>query len=195
MTVDQLTGSKPVKFGLFVTPWGWVGIAGTQNCVHTIVLPLPSPEQVIDRLSNMLGSDLFRDQSLFAPTGRKLQRYFSGEPIPNWDVSVDLTPYPAFTRRVLKYTATIPYGNTQTYAGVAAATGNPRAARAVGQALKRNPCPILIPCHRVIARHGTGGFTAPGGVLVKQALLALESKAGSQGATHPQPPGPDAIIG
>ena len=68
----------------------------------------------------------------------------------------------------------VPYGRTETYGRLAAAAGNPRACRAAGGALKRNPSPIVIPCHRIVASDGIGGFSARGGLVTKKALLALE---------------------
>jgi methylated-DNA-[protein]-cysteine S-methyltransferase len=65
-------------------------------------------------------------------------------------------------------------GRTVTYAELAALAGSPGAVRAVGQALARNPCPLVVPCHRVVAAGGAGGFTAPGGLETKRWLLGLE---------------------
>jgi O-6-methylguanine DNA methyltransferase len=74
---------------------------------------------------------------------------------------------------VLRATSRIPHGSLRSYADIARAIGAPRATRAVGQALGRNPVPIVIPCHRVTAKDGgPGGFTA--GLRRKRALLALE---------------------
>jgi methylated-DNA-[protein]-cysteine S-methyltransferase len=80
-----------------------------------------------------------------------------------------------FQRRVLRAALRIPYGRTFTYGKIAAAIGNPRAARAVGRALGANPLPLVIPCHRVVASDGgLGGYSAAGGVRVKKQLLDLE---------------------
>lgn len=77
-----------------------------------------------------------------------------------------------FTRRVLLAAARISYGRTTTYAALARAAGSPRAARAAGQAMKRNPLPLIIPCHRVLAAGGFGGFSC--GLAWKKRLLMLE---------------------
>jgi methylated-DNA-[protein]-cysteine S-methyltransferase len=93
----------------------------------------------------------------------------------------------AFEQRVWAALSDIPYGETRTYGEVAGAIGalagsggrTPRwgiGARAVGQAIGKNPIPIFIPCHRVLAAGGIGGFSAPGGVATKRALLALECR-------------------
>ena len=77
-----------------------------------------------------------------------------------------------FQRAVWEALKTIPYGEVRTYGQIAAMLGNPKAARAVGQAVGANPC--LIPCHRVVSANGIGGFSC--GIEVKQQLLALEQQ-------------------
>jgi len=79
-----------------------------------------------------------------------------------------------FTRRVYHVVQAIPRGKTRNYAEVARAAGSPGAARAVGNAMRRNPICLFIPCHRVVGTAGLGGFSSPGGLAQKQALLDLE---------------------
>jgi methylated-DNA-[protein]-cysteine S-methyltransferase len=103
---------------------------------------------------------------------RELDEYFAGER-KRFDVAVDRSLLGPFARKVLGRTARIPYGKVSTYAEVAAAAGSPRASRAAGNALARNPIPIVIPCHRVLrSGGGMGGYT--GGLDRKARLLALE---------------------
>jgi len=109
------------------------------------------------------------------PYGRGLVgdiiRYFRGEPV-GFELP-DLSGLSDFGRRVLETVWRIPYGGIRTYGEVARAVGVPRGARAVGMALGRNPFPIVIPCHRVVASGGKlGGFGA--GVDWKRALLGME---------------------
>ncbi len=79
-----------------------------------------------------------------------------------------------FTRKVYEVVRRIPWGETRTYGELARAAGVPGGARAVGNALRRNRICLFIPCHRVVASGGLGGFTSPGGLEQKKALLALE---------------------
>jgi methylated-DNA-[protein]-cysteine S-methyltransferase len=79
-----------------------------------------------------------------------------------------------FTRRVYDVVRAIPWGKTLSYAQVAAAAGSPGGARAVGNVMGRNPICLFIPCHRVVASSGLGGFSGPGGLPQKRALLDLE---------------------
>jgi len=85
----------------------------------------------------------------------------------------------AFTRQIYEVVRSIPRGETRTYAQVARAAGRPRAARAVGHALARNPICLFIPCHRVVGASGLGGFSGPGGVDQKRLLLGLEAGKGA----------------
>jgi len=79
-----------------------------------------------------------------------------------------------FERAVLRETAKIPKGKTRTYSEIAAAIGRPHAARAVGNALAKNPLPVEIPCHRVVAGTGIGGYSGRGGIAGKKKLLLAE---------------------
>ena len=108
-----------------------------------------------------------------------LDRYLQGREV-DFDVEVDISGLGTFTRKVLNELRKIPYGETRSYGWLAKKVGKPGAARAVGQALKRNPIPIIIPCHRIIRDDGTiGGFSM--GVNIKERLLALEGvKIGKQ---------------
>jgi methylated-DNA-[protein]-cysteine S-methyltransferase len=82
---------------------------------------------------------------------------------------------PLFARQVYEVVRTIPPGQTLSYGQVATRLGEPRLAREVGQALARNPYPIVVPCQRVLAADGKlGGFSASGGVATKQRLLLIE---------------------
>ena len=90
-------------------------------------------------------------------------------------VPLDLTDVSAFHSRVYEATRGVGWGQTASYGQLARRAGCPEAARAVGQALSRNPIAIIIPCHRVVARgHRVGGFSAYGGTTTKERLLALE---------------------
>jgi methylated-DNA-[protein]-cysteine S-methyltransferase len=99
----------------------------------------------------------------------ELELYFKGEKI-DFSGGVDISCLSPFTQKVLEETRKIKYGRTITYSELARNTGS--SARAVGGALARNPIPIIIPCHRVVAKHGIGGYSA--GIELKTKLLELE---------------------
>lgn len=91
------------------------------------------------------------------------------------DVKIDNEGVPEFNARVYAIARTIPPGQTLTYGAIAERLGDRALAREVGTALGQNPCPIIMPCHRVLAASGkTGGFSAPGGVMTKLRLLTIE---------------------
>ena len=89
------------------------------------------------------------------------------------DYVVDMSNLTEFERQVLTETRNIPYGETVTYSELARRIGRDGGAQAVGQALSRNPYPIVIPCHRVVAKYGIGGYR--GGIELKKKLLELEA--------------------
>lgn len=101
-----------------------------------------------------------------------LHRYLKGQPV-DFDVEIDISDLPEFTQRVLEELRRIPYGETRSYSQIAERTGCPKGSRAIGQAVKRNPIPIIIPCHRVVRHDGSlGGFSL--GEKIKKRLLFLE---------------------
>jgi methylated-DNA-[protein]-cysteine S-methyltransferase len=109
-----------------------------------------------------------------APYAKQLQAYFAGERS-GFDVPLDLSRLTPFQLSVLQAARRIPAGSVWTYGQVARSIGKPKASRAVGQALGRNPVPIVIPCHRVVASDGSlGGYSGGGGLDSKRWLLHLE---------------------
>ena len=111
---------------------------------------------------------------LLKTTADQLARYFAGQKV-HFTAPLDLSSLSSFARRVLRALSRIPHGRTTTYIQLAKRIGKPTAARAVGTVLARNPIPIIIPCHRVLAGNGSlGGFSAPGGATLKRRLLLME---------------------
>ncbi|MGZ4869395.1 MAG: methylated-DNA--[protein]-cysteine S-methyltransferase [Halobacteriota archaeon] len=117
-----------------------------------------------------------------AAAAKALERYLGGENVDLGIFEVNLRNRPAFERAVLQSVRAIPRGSTVTYSGLAARLGKPKAARAVGNALHHNPVPLFVPCHRVVAASGLGGFSW--GVDIKRKLLMLEG-ACPQGGEDP----------
>ena len=105
----------------------------------------------------------------------KITGLLAGEPNDLSEVVLDLEGVPDFNRRVYDIARTIPPGKTMSYGDIAKKLGGIARSRDVGQALGRNPCPIVVPCHRVLAAGGKpGGFSANGGVVTKLKMLAIE---------------------
>jgi methylated-DNA-[protein]-cysteine S-methyltransferase len=103
-----------------------------------------------------------------------LLKYFCGKKVSFTKYKINYDNLSDFGKKVLKNTRLIPFGNTKSYSQIAEDTGNPKACRAVGNALNKNPVPVIIPCHRVIQKNGKlGGFS--GGTRWKYILLLLEN--------------------
>lgn len=108
---------------------------------------------------------------------QEMLRYLKGEQVDFSWCKVDLSSFTDFEKNVLEQTRKIPYGHTMTYGELAAVIGRKGASRAVGSALSKNPCPIIIPCHRVVSSKGMGGFCGSKdseSLSVKRKLLELE---------------------
>ncbi|MEM9411123.1 MAG: methylated-DNA--[protein]-cysteine S-methyltransferase [Planctomycetota bacterium] len=104
----------------------------------------------------------------------RLKKYCSGQKTDLRCLPVDLSDYTKFQSGVLQCCREIPYGQTISYGDLAARVESPRAARAVGTAMKKNKYPLVVPCHRVVSVNGLGGYSAADGVSVKIKLLKLE---------------------
>jgi len=132
----------------------------------------PDPERELDSLARQFGSRVLRSAKPVERVKVQLDEYFAGTRRA-FDVEWDVRPLPAFNKRVLAELARVDYGTTTTYGELAAVSGNPRAARAVGTVMNRNPIPIVLPCHRVVGANGKlVGYA--GGLERKEQLLRLE---------------------
>ncbi|WP_437336376.1 methylated-DNA--[protein]-cysteine S-methyltransferase [Sorangium sp. So ce394] len=185
-------------FLLFDTAIGRCGIAWGARGVALLQLPEGREEGTRARLLERMPG------ALEAPPPPDVQRAIDGiaallrgEASDLSGVPLDMERVPPFHRRVYEVARTIPPGATLTYGDIAARLGSIGAARAVGQALGRNPFAILVPCHRVLAAGGkVGGFSADGGVTTKLRLLEIERarpagapQAGGGAAGAPQADG------
>ena len=167
----ERAGLPAIRFGRFPTPVGILFVGATDKGVCDVTLGQPSERRY--RAGLLRGSpDVRRDDAGLATVYEELRAYFGGE-LNRFSLSVDLRQATPFTARVLRETRKIRFGQVTSYGALAARIGSPKASRAVGGALGRNPIPIIIPCHRVIAQDGRlGGFT--GGLPTKRILLGLE---------------------
>jgi methylated-DNA-[protein]-cysteine S-methyltransferase len=142
----------------------------------SLSLPSPVGQLTIDEEDEAIVAIRWADEPagngspLLTEGARQLDAYFAGK-LSHFDLP--LAPAGSlFESRVWSAMQLIPYGETRSYGDLASAVGS--APRAVGRACGRNPIPIVIPCHRVLARGGLGGYSGSGGLVTKQRLLALE---------------------
>ena len=165
------SGMLDVGYDLVDSPVGQLLVAAGERGVLRISFD-PDLEQHLEWLSRIAGRNVLRSPRQVDGVRRELDEYFEGRRR-TFDLTVDLRGVTPFTERVLMELARIPFGETATYAELAARAGSPKAARAVGMTMNRNRIPIVLPCHRVIGANGSlVGYA--GGLERKVALLTLE---------------------
>ena len=163
--------TKQMQYTVFNTKMGYVGILASKAGLRAITLPQTTRQQAVDALGEQIKQAILSTES-FSELEQKFQHYYSGEKT-TFNDKLDSYNVTAFQRLVWEAIRLIPYGETRSYGWIARQIGKPKAARAIGQALGKNPFLIVVPCHRVIAADGTlGGFG--GGLEMKEALLELE---------------------
>jgi methylated-DNA-[protein]-cysteine S-methyltransferase len=167
------------KFAMFGTAIGECGIAWNARGIIAVQLPMSGEDKTRTRIHQRYG-----DIEEAAPPAEVqhaidgMVELLQGKPNDLADVVLDLDGVPEFHRGVYEIARTIPPGQTMTYGDIAKRLGGVELSRDVGQALGRNPCPIVVPCHRVLAAGGKpGGFSANGGVATKLKMLAIEGAA------------------
>jgi methylated-DNA-[protein]-cysteine S-methyltransferase len=160
-----------VAYDLVDTPIGTLLIATTDRGFCRIAFD-PDPDRELEHLARAFGVRVLRSAQPIDPARRQLDEYFEGRR-QGFELPVDIALLADFNRRVLRELARVPYGEVVTYGELAARAARPRAARAVGTVMNRNPLPIVLPCHRVIGANGKlVGYG--GGLDRKEALLRLE---------------------
>ncbi|HKA62360.1 MAG TPA: methylated-DNA--[protein]-cysteine S-methyltransferase [Methylomirabilota bacterium] len=170
----------PIGFALFETEVGRCGIAWSAGGIAGVQLPESSDAATHARMLRRFPG--VRETTPPAEVQRAIDAMIAllrGEPSELESVALDLDDVPPFERSVYEVARTIPPGTTLSYGEIAQRLGAPGAARDVGQALGRNPFPIVVPCHRVVAAGGKlGGFSARGGAATKRRLLSVERAKG-----------------
>jgi methylated-DNA-[protein]-cysteine S-methyltransferase len=168
-------GALDATYRVVDSPVGALLLAVTAAGVVRVAYEAEDHDRVLDSLGLRIGSRILRGGARLDEPARELDAYFSGRRR-TFDVPVDLRLAHGFRLDVLRHLREIDYGRTESYAQVAAASGSPRAVRAVGSACATNPVPIIVPCHRVVRSDGgMGGYL--GGEDAKRWLLSLEHAA------------------
>ncbi len=151
-----------LRYAVYDTPAGDVTIISEDKALTRLIFGVYDPPNAVNEENTCLYDAIM-----------EINQYFFGQRH-SFTLKLDPETTP-FTKKVYEYVSTIPYGSTKNYEEVAAAIGEPKAARAVGNALNRNPLPLFIPCHRVIGKDGDlVGYV--GGLELKKKLLELEAK-------------------
>jgi methylated-DNA-[protein]-cysteine S-methyltransferase len=164
------------SFAIFDTAIGACGVVWGPHGINGVQLPMGNEEKTRSRIVQRYG------EIVEAPPPADVQHaidamieLLDGKPNDLRDIVLDLNGVPDFNRSVYDIARAIPPGQTMTYGDIAKRIGGVEMSRDVGQALGHNPCPIVVPCHRVLAAGGKpGGFSANGGVATKLKMLAIE---------------------
>jgi methylated-DNA-[protein]-cysteine S-methyltransferase len=167
---------KVARYGSMPSPLGDLLIAVSDDGICEISFGRSGTDKFLALLDRR-GFEAVADQQAIESASAQLREYFSGRRHV-FDLQVDLTGVTPFTKAVLTATSEVPFGRLLTYRDIARSIGKPNATRAVGNALGRNPVPVVVPCHRVVrSDNSLGGYT--GGLDIKERLLSIE------GATLP----------
>ena len=169
---DQLLD---VAYRTVDSPVGTLLLAATDQGLVRVAYQLEHHDQVLQTLAQRVSPRILYAPRRLDQVARQLAEYFEGERR-EFVLPLDFRLAHGFRREVLGRLRMINYGRTESYSQVAAATGHPRAVRAVGTACATNPLPVIVPCHRVLRSDGKlGGYI--GGLHTKAALLSLEAGA------------------
>ncbi len=163
-------------FAMFDTAIGACGVVWGAQGIVGVQLPMSNADKTRLRLRQRYGD--LDEVAPPAPVRHAIDGMvdlLDGQPTDLTDIALDLSEEPDFHRQVYAIARTIAPGKTLTYGDIAKRLGGVELSRDVGQALGRNPCPIVVPCHRVLAAGGKpGGFSANGGVATKLKMLEIE---------------------
>jgi O-6-methylguanine DNA methyltransferase len=185
-------GDNEIIIDALETSLGWMSFALSNNGLLASTLMFETETEALTTLKSgkILGNyQLIESTEAFQPTLLEAWKHLfsgfftgNGDEEPGVDSTVDLRSIPIddtgwspFNKKVYRFLLQVPAGEMMTYGEVAAAVGSPGAARAVGSAMKNNPIPPLVPCHRVVGSNGKlVGYSAAGGLKLKQSLLKIE---------------------
>jgi len=187
-----MNGGGVIRYAVVETVWGYAGIVGRGDLLLRVVLPEADEQSVICKLAGWThlpttsnsplspkaawakSPSTIRDDGFLPEVQQVLRDYFLGiySSVP---IRIGILWAGAFGQSVLKQLVRIRPGQTVTYGRLSSLAGRAGAARAVGSVMRRNPTPLLVPCHRVIRGDGhLGGYSAEGGTEVKKRLLDHE---------------------
>ena len=164
------------KYAIFLTAWGWAGFVFDRKGLRIFVLPEEKKEDVLFQIKKELKcNNLFENNRGWENLIQKVKEYYAGKKVDFADYQLNLDSYTNFQKKILQTVRKIPYGEIRSYKEAADAAGYPRAHRAVGNTMRNNPLPLIIPCHRVIKSDGNlGGFSGKESLPLKKKMIDLE---------------------
>lgn len=170
--VSFLKKQTPAWYGEIDSPVGPLFVAATERGVCEIDFASSHDQHEVMRRLEQRGFHPIENQNAITSIANQLSEYFNGER-DRFEVPLDFSGVSPFTKAVLLATNSVPFGHLSTYREIAKSIGQPTATRAVGNALGRNPIPVIVPCHRIVRSDSSlGGYT--GGLHIKHELLKIE---------------------
>ena len=179
-------GLVEVAYGSIDSPVGKLLTAVTPRGLLRVSYDSYDPDAVLQEISEKVSPRVLEDVARLDPVRRQLDEYFEGSRR-DFELKVDWSLTRGFFQKILRETARLGYGQLATYKQMAEAAGSPRATRAAGNALRSNPIPIVVPCHRIVRTGGNlGGYSGElgpyaGGPQIKERLLKLEGALDESG--------------
>jgi methylated-DNA-[protein]-cysteine S-methyltransferase len=188
---DTTPGRPSAVHAVYAAPWGPVHLAAGDHGLIAVSLRQPEAEFVADVVKRVHGGVVATSDpdvpaawlETISRTVAELDEYFSGRRT-TFDIPVDLGGLSDWDRAVLGGAARLRYGEVTSYGRLARMIGRPGAARAVGGALGRNPVPIVVPCHRILAGDGTLGGYGGGWTGAREDMLAIKSSLLAREGVH-----------
>lgn len=173
--------SQRLCFRIVVTRLGPLAFVAGPRGLRGVELPRASAKAVRESLLRS-HPDATEDERLWPQLAAMLERYGAGAPT-DFEVPLDVADAPAFEQRIWTACRKVRWGQTASYKDLAVRVGAPQAARAVGRAMGRNRCPIVVPCHRILRSDGSlGGYSGHTGLAFKQRLLEMEGSWAAEAA-------------
>ena len=168
-----------LKYTIFKTKWGFFGLLADKNGLLRTILPMSNYQKVKRYLLVGMFGGVSEDKELYFELQKAIKSYYNGSYVDfkklHFSISMPKSSY--LVCKVVKVCKAIPPGKTITYSQLAKKADFPKAARAVGSVLAKNPLPLIVPCHRVIRADGKiGNFSAPGGSKTKKKMLEHEKE-------------------
>ena len=173
------------QYSIFSTSWGWAGVIFNQEGLRFFILPLEKIEDIIFELKKIAEENNLKifesnnseeeKKAKILDLIKEVQEYYKGKKVNFFDYQLNLKSYTPFQKKVLSTVSKVPYGILKSYQEIAVEAGFPRAFRAVGNMMRKNPLPLIIPCHRVIRSDGKlGGFSGGKGIALKKKMIDWE---------------------
>lgn len=160
-----------IEYSIQESPLGNIVLAAKNSRLFRLIIKSGELNQIKREIEAASPENVYTERP-FRHIRKDLDRYFNGEKV-KFRAEIDTSALKPFTRKVLDELSDIPYGELRSYGWIGRRLGYRNASRAVGQAVGRNPVPIIIPCHRIIRENGTiGGFSS--GIGIKEKLLSIE---------------------